>query len=411
MKTPRYAPPQKMFRALLTAGFLLTVATSAAAQGISSHAGSTSGSTGDSGDSSGSRRSSRQTLTATAATFQSRFAWNISSDVGVFSTRDTNGSAQHNMSFNVTAPGGYRLDISEQRQGMFQRNSDAFNCNGAADISGLTGTSNVGLSSGTLGLADPGGVGNGSGTTQTPFNQTTSAQIYKVSNGAAQAHTLTFTWSGTTRSNSCEAAVRLGEGSSVTGCGACVYPGSPSRTQANDGHFVTVTFTNLCGNGVIDASVGEQCDLGGANGSATSCCTSACLFRAGGQVCRVSAGVCDVADTCTGSSASCPADAKSSGVCRPAAGVCDIAESCDGSNDTCPGDAFASAATVCRASAGVCDVQENCTGSSAPCPGDAFAPSSTVCRGSAGVCDVAENCTGSAAACPGDAFEPSSTVC
>ena len=57
-----------------------------------------------------------------------------------------------------------------------------------------------------------------------------------------------------------------------------------------------------------------------------------------------------------------------------------------------------SSATVCRGSAGVCDVAENCTGSSAACPADAFASSATVCRGSAGVCDVAENCTGSSAA-------------
>ena len=44
----------------------------------------------------------------------------------------------------------------------------------------------------------------------------------------------------------------------VTGCDVCGYPGDPGRTQATDGHFVTVTFTSLCGNGTIDASVSRE---------------------------------------------------------------------------------------------------------------------------------------------------------
>src|SRR5262245_47342998 len=130
--------------------------------------------------------------------------------------------------------------------------------------------------------------------------------------------------------------------------------------------------TLSCGNGVVDS--GEQCDAGAGNGSATSCCTSACQFRAAAFVCRVVAGVCDQQETCTGSSGSCPADT------------------------------FLPTSTVCRGSAGVCDVAENCTGSSAACPADGFVSSSTVCRGAAGVCDAAENCTGSSAACPADGF-------
>ena len=39
-------------------------------------------------------------------------------------TRDSNGTAKHNLSFNVTAPGGYRLDIHQDRVGIIQRNSD-----------------------------------------------------------------------------------------------------------------------------------------------------------------------------------------------------------------------------------------------------------------------------------------------
>jgi hypothetical protein len=285
----------------------LILAASAAAQGISAHSGSTAGSTGDAGDGSGSRRSSRQTLISNTSTFQSRFAWNINADVGAASTRDTSGNAQHNMSFNVTAPGGYRLDVSESRVGIFQRNADVSGCSGSADISSLTGSQGGGtLTSGTLSIGDPGGLGAGGGTSHNPFNQSTSAQIHAVSNGGAVGHTLTFTWNGSVRSNSCEAAVRHGEGrGNTSGCGACEYPGDPSRTQANDGHFVTVSFTSLCGNGVVDASVSEQCDP--PNGA---CCGSNCRFVSAGTSCRAAAGVCDAVETCSGSSSACPADAK-----------------------------------------------------------------------------------------------------
>jgi hypothetical protein len=226
-----------------------------------------------------------------------------------------------------------------------------------------------------------------------------------------------------------------------------------------------------CGDGMLDS--GEQCDLGAGNGTAATCCTNLCEFRAGGAtcrpaagacdvaetcsgtsgicpadqfrpanfICRASAGVCDVQETCTGSSAacppdafepagtfcrpsagvcdlsefctgasvSCPADAKSTGVCRPAAGPCDVAESCDGASNDCPPDALATAGTPCRAAADVCDVAESCTGSDAACPADGFAAEGTECRASAGVCDPAESCTGSSAACPADA--KSSAVC
>jgi cysteine-rich repeat protein len=385
---------------------------SAHAQAISGGSASTSGSTGNSGDSDGSRLSSVAIQTNTATTFKTRFAWNLSSDVGIFSTRDTNGSAQHNLSFNVTAPGAYFLTVDTQRTGDMNRNNDASGCDGAADISGVSGSFSGGtLTSGSLNLADPGSIPSGGSTTEGPYNQTASARIDGTSNGGSQAHTLTFTWSGTTRSNSCEAAVRLGEGSSVTGCDACSYPGSPSRTQNSDGHFVTVTLTSLCGNGTVDSAQGEDCDTAIAG---SVCCDSHCHFLTSSTQCRPSAGVCDVAENCSGSAAACPANAfvASTVVCRAATGgVCDAAENCTGSSAACPPDGFLSTSTVCRPSAGVCDVAEHCTGSSPTCPANAFASNSVTCRPSAGVCDVAENCTGSGAACPANTFVSNSTVC
>src|SRR5262245_60174390 len=104
------------------------------AQSISGASASTSGSTGNSGDADGSIRSSVAIQTNDGTTFKTRFAWNISADVTVFSTRDSNGTAKHNLSFNVTAPGAYYLDIDTQRKGDMNRINDASGCDGAADI-------------------------------------------------------------------------------------------------------------------------------------------------------------------------------------------------------------------------------------------------------------------------------------
>jgi hypothetical protein len=116
---------------------------------------------------------------------------------------------------------------------------------------------------------------------------------------------------------------------------------------------------NPCGNGVVEP--GEQCDLGSGNGAPGSCCLGSCTFAAASTVCRASTGVCDPAETCTGSSSTCPANALagSGTVCRSSAGVCDPAETCTGSSVNCPADAKSTA--VCRPLAGSCDVAETAT--------------------------------------------------
>jgi hypothetical protein len=167
-----------------------------------------------------------------------------------------------------------------------------------------------------------------------------------------------------------------------------------------------VCCASACGRG--DPTDCEACSVA-AGGTVDGTCTPLPTTK----VCRPSAGACDIAETCTGSSVACPADAlaPAATVCRPSAGACDIAETCNGTSATCPADTFVPAATVCRPSTGVCDVAETCTGSSAACPVDAFVPPTTVCRPSTGVCDVAETCTGSSAVCPLDAFARPGTVC
>jgi hypothetical protein len=436
--------------AVIAALFTLTVAGAASAT-MSGASNSTTGATcsgGGSGDGD-CRNSVSFTVPNNGTTFTSRYAWNINADTGVFSTHDTSGNAQHNISFSASAVGGYSLTVSQVFSGDMNRVSDLVGCDGAADVSGVSGSQSGGtLQSGTLSVADPGSVGNGGSTTEIPFSSSASATITRVSNGVSGTHNLTFTWNGSVRSNSCEAAVRLGESSGTTsGCSACGYPGSPGRAASTDGQFVTVTFTSLCGNGVVDASVGEQCDQGGANGTAGSCCTSTCQFKTGGTSCRPAAGVCDLEEFCSGMSGACPFDFKkpNGSGCRAIAGQCDQPELCDGVSNDCPPDTFLPNTTVCRAgssgevcdqtefctgsgpncppdlvqpntvvcrsSAGVCDVTENCDGTNKFCPSNAFVPNTVVCRSAAGFCDVAENCPGNAANCPADAFKSATTVC
>src|SRR5690606_19717097 len=142
----------------------------------------------------------------------------------------------------------------------------------------------------------------GSGGGNTPFNQAGAATITGISNGIPQVHTLTFSWTGGCSSQDSsifstggdECAVRMGIAAAYSGETAGDYPGVGSRVQANDGHFVTVTFSSPCGNGTIEPAENEECDEGAANGTPGSCCNANCSLKAPGTQCRGAAGGCDV---------------------------------------------------------------------------------------------------------------------
>src|SRR5439155_724662 len=205
---------------------------------------------------------------------------------------------------------------------------------------------------------------------------------------------------------------------------------------------------NTPGNmGTVCRAAAGVCDLAETcTGSSPTCPPD--TFQPITVTCRASTGDCDPRETCTGTSATCPADVKSPGgtactddgnvcttdqcggtpsagngicehpagnagaVCRASAGQCDVAENCTGTSGTCPADGFASASTSCTGTSqgGACDGADHCSGTSNSCV-DVFSPASTVCRTSAGQCDVAENCTGTSGACPADGFASSATTC
>ncbi len=99
-----------------------------------------------------------------------------------------------------------------------------------------------------------------------------------------------------------------------------------------------------CGDGNLEP--GEQCDDG--NTVAGDCCSPTCQFEPSTTVCRAAASECDVAETCTGASGTCPSDAvlptgspctDDGDPCTPpvcAAGVCTQLDSDgDGVGDLC----------------------------------------------------------------------------
>lgn len=82
----------------------------------------------------------------------------------------------------------------------------------------------------------------------------------------------------------------------------------------------------------------------------------------------------------------------------PCGAQCSSGACCDTSTGL-----FRTSSYTCNASAGTCDVAENCTGTSATCPMDAFQPNSYVCSaatGSAGSCQISVlKCTGTSNSC------------
>jgi hypothetical protein len=107
--------------------------------------------------------------------------------------------------------------------------------------------------------------------------------------------------------------------------------------------------SGFCVNGIC-------CNNACNTGTCQTCATGTCNPRAAGFVCRAVAGICDVAETCDGTSATCPPDAFQPAytICRPTTGPCDVGEVCTGTSATCPPDVTVSQAcgTGCSGAAG-----------------------------------------------------------
>src|SRR5439155_597984 len=152
-----------------------------------------------------------------------------------------------------------------------------------------------------------------------------------------------------------------------------------------------------------------------------------------------------VAETCTGTSATCPADGfeSSSVECRSATGECDLAENCPGNGPSCPADSKKTAGTACTSDGNPCTLDQcdgtnvtphhpagnagaNClavygalrvhvevcsAATSGSCPADGFETWSVWCRAARGEGDLAESCAGTGPSCPADSKKTSGTAC
>ncbi|MBK7864673.1 MAG: choice-of-anchor J domain-containing protein [Archangiaceae bacterium] len=142
-----------------------------------------------------------------------------------------------------------------------------------------------------------------------------------------------------------------------------------------------------CGNGALDT--GEQCDLGALNGQRGACCAVTCQFVGAGTSCRSAAGACDLAESCTGASPTCPADGL-----QPNGSTCDDGNPCT-SADACQAGACSGAAVGCAAPDG-CHFAGTCS----PATGCAYPA-----RPDGSLCDDTNACTATdtcqAGACQG----------
>lgn len=162
--------------------------------------------------------------------------------------------------------------------------------------------------------------------------------------------------------------------------GATLEDGAPcdAASQCASGECVDGVCCDVACDGLCASCLGDQ--TGGEDGTcapiekdldpADECASEACAL-----------GTCDGAGACQ--------LAATDVVCRPGAGDCDLAESCDGVSATCPADQVVPGETVCRVDAGACDVEETCDGVSPECPSNAVEPALTVCG--AYVCDGASD--------------------
>ena len=141
--------------------------------------------------------------------------------------------------------------------------------------------------------------------------------------------------------------------------GICGNPDKPDGTSCSNGGVCKAgsCVPPNCGNGIVEN--GEDCD--DSNNNPSDCCSPSCAFEDAATVCRPAAGPCDLAESCTGSSSTCPIDTKvkANFECRAASGQCDVAEVCDGINGDCPNDAVVPNDTPCN-DANACTQSDSC---------------------------------------------------
>jgi len=177
------------------------------------------------------------------------------------------------------------------------------------------------------------------------------------------------------------------------GAGGC---GVPNAAPCSDGLFCNGPDT--CSGGACTLHAGDPCAAGPECGRTCAETTDSC-FDAAGTACADDGSICS-SDVCDGAGGCAHPPINAGVVCRAAAGVCDVAETCTGTAAACPADGFAAAGTSCPADGNVCS-DDVCDGAGACAHPPS--PAGTVCRPAGEACDLAETCDGFTLGCPPDA--------
>lgn len=174
-----------------------------------------------------------------------------------------------------------------------------------------------------------------------------------------------------------------------TTCAAKLAQGSSCSRNAMCTNNTCVD--KVCCNSACGGGNPNDCQACNASGVCTTLSGTSCQD---GNACTTN-DTCN-AGTCVGGAAPNCNDANPCTVdtCLPATGCSNVA---------------GNQGATCRTAAGVCDVPETCTGSSAVCPVNGFAAPGTQCRApscTGGTQSAVAVCTGSSAACPASVTKP-----
>ncbi len=184
-------------------------------------------------------------VSGSSITFETRYASLVVAD------REGGGSAvlsqsaisDYQITFTVDNPTGatYQVDIDTLRVGALTNVTDDTG-DSTITLGAVTGSVDA-IVDGALALA---AVGPFTSSATGTSNFTQSGSTLSITDSAtSRTFVLSFNWSSDATSTRDEAAIRMGISGGLSTTTADDYPGVDSRTQSDDGHFVTVSTTIL----------------------------------------------------------------------------------------------------------------------------------------------------------------------
>jgi len=151
-----------------------------------------------------------------------------------------NMTSNYSITFSVSNPTGatVRVDIDTLRVGALTIVTDSSG-DATLTLGAITGTLNTVTQAG-FGIAAQ--TLNNASSANTAFSQN-GTTVSVITNAVVTAYTLNFSFNSSAVSNYDGAAIRMGGTGGISSSTADDYPGTGSRTQSGDGHFVDVKAT------------------------------------------------------------------------------------------------------------------------------------------------------------------------